>query len=143
MGNDVITVSPLNRKALLYWGLSRLNTYELRKEYVNSIKFVNHIVNFFLLLELRKEFEKIISARKQWICTFEELEELMHLQSMSAHEASLYAKQINPNVRFQLSERKHFDFSCLNPTEAEIIMDLSKDAERRILQKKTGKGSAY
>lgn len=76
--------------------------------------------------QLKGKFEGILSNRKNWICTIEEIRELMNFRDSTANEAITYVQTINPNIKFE------FECQDVDPKDINFIMLIDMVTEAKI-----------
>merc|ERR1712228_321913 len=109
------------------------SSYELIKDYVKSTKKIIQTVNHYPALEdIKNDFKDIISKRKEWICSLAEIQVLMVLLSKNAEKTFSYAREINPNVTFQLSSNFIFDIDDLEPRDLAFMIEVHQMNENEL-----------
>merc|ERR1712079_499551 len=92
----------LDSETMFYITMSEIKVHELKREFVKSLKTIAQKKHHRLYSEMKKEFEKLIPERSDWICNFDEIYQLKSFLELTEEEVLIFVKEKNANVKFVL-----------------------------------------
>merc|ERR1719273_1854249 len=125
-----MSVAPLKSQVNIHAVMAKLSATEVLQKYtVSLVEFHRKIQcqnDKEQIRKLNMEFEKLLSKRRGWVCTLDEIKKFEKLWSKNPKEIYNLLQQINSTVMFELPNKMKFNPSLLGIKDLEFFRIIKK-----------------